>query len=251
MGSEAVAIRGALGPLGADQADGREPTWLAALAHELRAPLNTIVMSSELLVSSADGLSEGQARSAATIHHVAVWLQGLLENLLCAAALRENGLRLYPAPLMVEEVFQECQLLVGPLLSDRKQRLRLAMRGRHRPVSADRRRLVQALVNLITNASKYSPNDSAIDLAVLFRNASVCFSVSDRGPGIQKGERQHVFEPFVRLARPSDQPTDGVGLGLAIVKSIVEAHGGAIHVEGRRDGGTRLSFDLPTAPRLQ
>ncbi len=251
VGGGAIALSDALTPLGANRDGAVEGTWLAAIAHELRAPLNTIVMSSEVLVTGADGLTEGQARSAATIHHVAIWLQGLLENLLCAAAVREGALRLYPVSLTVEELLHECQLVAGPILARRQQRLRFATRGLGGTVRADRRRLVQALVNLTANASKYSPAGSAIDLAVMFQKTSVRFSVSDRGSGIPESERQRVFEPFVRLARQSDHPADGVGLGLAIVKSIVEAHGGSIRVDGRRGGGTRISFDLPATARLR
>jgi signal transduction histidine kinase len=183
------------------------------------------------------------------MHRRTIWLQGLVENLLCAATIREGRLQLHPEPLNLFDVINDVQAVVGPLLGQRGQRLRIVSRPRLPEVLADGRRIGQVLVNLILNASKFGPSRTPIDLTVAVRAGMVRISVADRGPGVSSEEAEHLFEPYYRAAATAGSGKDGVGLGLSIVKSIVEAHGGHVGVEPRRGGGARFWFSLPTVGR--
>jgi two-component system, OmpR family, sensor histidine kinase KdpD len=111
------------------------------------------------------------------------------------------------------------------------------------PVCADRASVQHVLMNLVVNATKFSPNDRPIKVDVRRDDDWVRFSVTDEGPGIPAAQRDHIFEKFVRL----QEGGVGVGLGLFISRSLVEAMGGEIWVEDADDGGARMTFRLPVA----
>jgi two-component system, OmpR family, sensor histidine kinase KdpD len=217
------------------------------VAHELRGPLMALATSSELLVEDFDRLPQTQVREmVAGIHGRALWLQGLVENLLAAATLQEGRLHLHIQPTSLIEVVREVQQVVQPLLNRRGQQLRVRPRGRLPEVPADSRRIGQVLVNLVLNASKFSPDGTAIEVTLSSRGGGILVSVLDRGPGLPEGLAERLFEPFYRA--PTTENQEGIGLGLAIVKSIVERHGGRVGAEDRPEGGARFWFELPGLP---
>jgi signal transduction histidine kinase len=225
-----------------------ELTVLATVAHELRGPLTALAQSSELLAEDFLHLDPEQIKSMlGAMHRRTLWLQGLVENLLCAATIREGRLQLFRQSLSLSDLLADVDAVVGPLLAQREQRLRVRLSQSMPEVLADSRRLGQVLINLILNASKFSTPKTPIDLTISMRNDEVRVSVADRGPGVSTDQMQRLFEPYYRSPATSDSGKDGVGLGLSIVKSIVEAHGGAVGIESRRGGGARFWFSLPTA----
>ena len=232
------------------QAPHHELTVLATVAHELRGPLTALATSSELLAEDFLHLDPEQVKGMlGAMHRRTIWLQGLVENLLCAATIREGRLQLYPQTLSLLDVVEDVQAIVGPLLEQRGQRLRLRVSPRLPEVSADGRRLGQVLVNLILNASKFGPASRAIDLTISVRDDMVHVAVADRGPGVSAEQALRLFEPYYRAPSTARSGKDGVGLGLSIVKSIIEAHNGQVGVESRRGGGARFWFSLPTVER--
>jgi len=235
----------------AQQTPHHELTVLATVAHELRGPLTALATSSELLAEDFLHLDPEQVKSMlGAMHRRTIWLQGLVENLLCAATIREGRLQLYPQSLSLLDVLEDVQAVVGPLLEQRGQRLRLRIAPQLPDVAADGRRLGQVLVNLILNASKFGPASSAIDVTISVRDGMVHVFVADRGPGVSAEHAQRLFEPYYRAPSTAGSGKDGVGLGLSIVKSIVEAHNGQVGVESRRGGGARFWFSLPTVGRI-
>jgi two-component system sensor histidine kinase KdpD len=227
-----------------------ELTLLATVAHELRGPLTALATSSELLAEDFLELDPEQVkRMLGAMHRRTVWLQGLVENLLCAASIREGRLNLYRQSLSMSDLLGDAEAVVEPLLAQRGQRLRIKTPSGVSEVLADGRRLGQVLVNLILNASKFGPANSPIDVSVIARNGAVRVSIADRGPGVPPQETARLFEPYYRAPATAGSGKDGVGLGLAIVKSIVEAHGGRVGVENRRGGGARFWFSIPTVGR--
>lgn len=219
------------------------PDLLAVVAHDLRAPLTGLATASELLAEDADVLDRQQIRRmASTIHRSALWLQGLVENLLCAATVREGRFRIQPLPMSLLDVALEIEPVVESLLAQKGLQLQVATRGALAEVSADGRRVGQALVNLISNAIKFSPTGTTIQITVSTGREWVRVAVADRGPGFPTGSAARVFEPFYRGSGPEQ---DGVGLGLAIVKWIVDAHGGRVGAGNRRGGGAKVWFELP------
>ena len=210
------------------------PSLLSAVAHDLRTPIAALAMSAELLAEDVDALDPGQIRGmVAGIHRQALWLQGLVENLLCATVLGEGRFEIHPQPIMLAEVLQEVRPVVEPLLAQKGQRLRVSAGRANREVSVDWRRIGQVLVNLITNASKYAPRDTVVDVIASTRGPLVRVTVADRGPGLPPGSGGgRLFEPFHRGAKDKRSGKEGVGLGLAIVRAIVEAFPDARHRPG-------------------
>ena len=243
-GSEAVAHLSLAHP-----APRHELAVLATVAHELRGPLTALATSSELLAEDFLHLDPEQIKKMlGAMHRRTLWLHGLVENLLCAATIREGRLQLYPQSLSLADLLADVDAVVRPILQQRGQKLRVR-KGTHLPeVLADSRRLGQVLINLILNASKFADADSAIDVTISQRDGSVSVAVADRGPGVPPEQAQRLFEPYYRAPSTSDRK-EGVGLGLSIVKSIVEAHGGQVGVKPRRGGGARFWFSIPTVGR--
>ncbi len=227
-----------------------ELTLLATVAHELRGPLTALAQSSEILAEDFLQLDPKQIKSMlAAMHRRTLWLQGLVENLLCAATIREGRLQLYRQSVGLSDLLADVHAVVGPILAQRGQHLRVRMSQRLPEVLADSRRLGQVLINLILNASKFGPPNTPIDITISSRDGAVRVSVADRGPGVSLDKVEHIFEPFYRSPAVAGERNDGVGLGLSIVKSIVEAHGGAVGIENRRGGGARFWFSLPSVGR--
>ena len=224
-----------------------ELTVLATIAHELRGPLSALATSSELLAEDFVHLDPEQVKDMlGAMHRRTLWLQGLVENLLCAATIREGRLQLFRQWLGLGDLLADVETVVGPILAQRGQRLRLRLASALPEVLADSRRLGQVLINLILNASKFGTPDSLIDISMSVRCGSVRVVVADRGPGVSPEHAERLFEPYYRSPATADSGKDGIGLGLSIVKSIVEAHGGVVGVESRRGGGARFWFSIPT-----
>jgi signal transduction histidine kinase len=227
-----------------------ELSVLATVAHELRGPLTALAQSSELLAEDFLNLDPEQIKSMlGAMHRRTLWLQGLVENLLCAATIREGRLHLYRQSLSLSDLLADVDAVVGPILAQRGQRLRVRKRQRLPEVLADSRRLGQVLINLILNASKFGVPNTPIDVTISSRNGAVRVSVADRGPGVSLDQVDRLFQPYYRAPETADSSKDGVGLGLSIVKSIVEAHGGDVGIENRRGGGARFWFSIPTVGR--
>jgi signal transduction histidine kinase len=220
---------------------------LATVAHELRGPLSALATSSELLAEDFGRLDPEQIKGMlAAMRRRTIWLQGLVENLLCAATIREGRLQLYRQPLSLGDLLADVEAVTGPLLAQRGQWLRIRHAAGLPDVLADSRRLGQVLVNLILNASKFGQPNTPIDVTVSRRAGGVRVAVGDRGPGVSAEHAQRLFEPYYRAPATAGSGKDGVGLGLSIVKSIVEAHGGRVGVDSRRGGGASFWFTIPT-----
>ena len=225
-----------------------ELSVLAAVAHELRGPLSALATSSELLAEDFQQFDHEQVKSMlGAMRRRTLWLQGLVENLLCAATIREGRLHLYRQSLSLADVLADVDAVVAPILAQHGQHVRLRLAARLPEVLADSRRLGQVLINLILNASKFSAPKSSIEVSISMRNDSVLVAVSDRGPGVSSEHAVRLFEPYSRVPGSGKE---GVGLGLSIVKSIVEAHGGQVGVTSRRGGGARFWFSIPTVERV-
>jgi len=218
------------------------PTILATVAHELRGPLTAMEMASDMLDRDFELLDPKQVRSMiSSIHRRAIALRGLAENLLCAATISDGNLSIQRSPVDLREVVDEVAALVEPMLQRKDQRLRVRSRVRQL-VSVDARRLTQVVLNLVSNAHKYSPPGATILVALGTRGDCVRVTVADRGNGVPDAVAGRLFEPYYRAGRVDG---DGVGIGLSIVRSIVEAHGGSVGFANRRRGGAAFFVELP------
>ncbi len=226
----------------------RQPSVLGTVAHELRGPLSALQITSELLDRDYDVLEPQQVKTMiSSIHRRALWLRGLMENLLTSASISDGRLQVVKRPTDLRTVVQDVRPVVEPLLARTQQRLRIRSRSALPLVVGDERRLAQVLINLVTNASKYSGIKTTIDLTIGVRAGQVRVTVADRGPGIAAEQAKRVFEPYYRGGRTDG---DGVGIGLSVVHSIIEAHGGRVGVKNRAAGGACFWFELAALESL-
>jgi|YNPNPStandDraft_1061719.scaffolds.fasta_scaffold34011_2 PAS domain S-box-containing protein len=220
--------------------------FLANISHEFRTPLSSLNASLELLLDEADHLSSEEMNELLqSIHLSALGLQTLIDNLLESTSIEAGRFAIHCHPLDPNEAVAEAIRVMQPLLDRRQQLLSVTEPTQLPAIRADRTRLIQVLVNLLSNASKYSPLGSTIDLTLeRTGDNALRISIADRGPGIPPADRANLFRRFIRLGA-QDSTQYGVGLGLSVVKAIVEGHGGMVGVEERTGGGSVFWFTIP------
>ena len=219
--------------------------FLANISHEFRTPLSTLSASLELLMDQADELSARDIRELLRPTHLSLLsLQTLIDNLLESSRIEAGMFALRPRPVAVDEVVADALTIVRPLVQRRGQSVAVTEPAELPTIVADRGRLTQALINLLSNAAKYSPIGAAIDVTIEARPEALRLSVADRGPGISPEDRVNVYRRFIRLNEESEEQ-QGMGLGLYLVKKIAEAHGGAVGVDDRPDGGAVFWLEIP------
>lgn len=219
--------------------------FLANITHEFRTPLSTLNASLELLMDDVDTLSPAEIRELLRPLHLSLLgLRTLIDNLLESSSIEAGRFTLRKRPGDLNQIIGAALQMVQPLLERRRQSVSLTAAPDLPVVEVDAPRLTQALVNLLTNASKYSDIGSAIDLTVEQRADAIRIAVADRGPGVPAAERAALFGRFVRVDKP-DKEQYGIGLGLSVVKSTVEAHGGRAGIDNRTGGGAIFWFELP------
>jgi len=221
---------------------------LFSTAHELRTPLSALAVSSDLLASSVGTLDrQVVADLVQRIRRSTTWMKWLVDNWLSVAEVDRGCMSLSLRPVDVLEVAAEARRMVEPLLALKRQQLSIRWRGPSSSAIADSRRIQQVLLNLVTNASKFSGVDTCIAISATRRGDCVRVSVTDEGPGVSPETRRQLFRPFSRAQEAIRSDSDGFGLGLAIVQAIVAEHGGRVGVENRRQGGARFWFELRAA----
>jgi PAS domain S-box-containing protein len=221
--------------------------FLAHISHEFRTPLSGLIASIELLRDEIGYLSPAEVDELLnSIRLSASGMKALVDNLLESVNIEAGHFTIHRQPTNLNQVLADVIHMMQPLLDRRKQLLSLTEPFQLPPVNADPTRLTQVMINLLSNASKYSPLEKTIDLSLRQQGDALHVAVADRGPGIPPAERDELFKRFVRLnARDSEQA--GMGLGLSVVKAIVEQHGGQVGVDERPGGGSIFWFTLPLA----
>lgn len=220
--------------------------FIASAAHELRTPLTALEASIELLLDPNQDLTSEEEDQLYTSLHLGIFkLHHLVDNLLESANIEARRFRISPRITDLSMVISEAVQTMRPLLYKYDHSITTEMPLDLPSVYADRKRVVQVLVNLISNSNKYSPSQEEIRVAVKVEKESVRVSVLDRGPGIPSDQREGLFERFVYPAQESEFSQSGAGLGLSVVKAIIEAHGGEVGVRDREGGGSDFWFSLP------
>jgi signal transduction histidine kinase len=223
------------------QSERAKSELITIVSHELRTPLASILGYTRLLLKR-DTDRRTLRRYVEIIHDQGERLAGLIEGFLAAQDRNGTGIELAPEPLELGELVRREVELVAADSPDHE--LEVELDDGPLTVDADRERLAQVVINLLTNAVKYSPPGSRIRVEVRRRGKSVRTSVLDEGLGIPAEHQARVFSKFFRgEARASGIP--GVGLGLALSREIVEAHGGRIDFTSVENLGSTFWFELP------
>ena len=227
---------------GVEELERLRAEFLAMVSHELRAPLATIKGSSSTVLESAADLDPAVMRQFfRIIGDQANHMNELVSDLLDVAGIETGTLAVSPEPAKVAALVDRARTAFGggghSLTIDLEPDLPLVL--------ADRRRVVQVLGNLLSNAARHSPEGSAIRVSAAREGVYVAVSVADEGRGIPADRMPHLFRKF--SSGLSGEQGGDTGLGLAICKGIVEAHGGRIRAESDGPGlGARFTFTLPT-----
>jgi PAS domain S-box-containing protein len=220
--------------------------FLANIAHEFRTPLSALGAAIELLMDQAADLTESELKELLnSLHLGTLGLQNLVDNLLESASIEAGRFHISPRRNDISEIVSEAVTIMRPLLEKYGQRLTIDMPLAVPAVHAAFRRTVQVLVNLISNASKYGPPEAPIKISVIPEPGWVRVQVADCGPGIPTSKKDMVFQRFLYPQDLDDSAKSGAGLGLSVVKAIIEAPGGKVGVEDRKDGGAIFWFTLP------
>lgn len=223
--------------------------FLANISHEFRTPLSALSASLEILLSEFEYLSSADQLSLLLSMQLSTTsLQTLVNNLLESTSIEAGKFVIRPRPVQLNNVLAEAVHIVQPLLDRRNQFLVLTRPFNLPMLEADPIRLTQVFINLLSNASKYSPQGQKIDVGIDVIGDDLLLAVADRGQGIPENEREDIFGYFTRLAR-EDSDQYGAGLGLSVVKNIVEGHGGRVSIDDRPGGGSIFWITLPLTKR--
>ena len=226
-----------------DEIERLRTEFLGLVSHELREPLAAIKGSVATLLEDAGALDPAEMRE---FHRIiasqADHMRGIVGDLLDAGRIDSGTLSVTPEPSEVADLAERARSTFAG--SGAQHGIVVDLPARLPSVQADRRRIVQVLVNLLSNAARHASENSPIRVTAARTGAEVAVSVSDKGPGMAPERLARLFDKHAG----SDGATAGHGLGLAICKGLVEAHGGRIRAESAGPGhGTTVTFTLPAA----
>jgi signal transduction histidine kinase len=221
--------------------------FLATMSHELRTPLTAIIGFSELLLEEVMGnLNADQKESLREVLVNGENLLQLINGILDLAKIESGKMELSVGPIVIEDLLQRVQKMISSLIQKKGQVLEIDVEKPIPLVYADERKLQQILLNLLSNANKFTPNGGTIRVAVRYAQEILEVSVSDTGVGIQKKDLASVFESFHQADSSYTREYQGTGLGLALVKQFVQLHGGTIFVESEAGKGAKFTLRIPS-----
>jgi PAS domain S-box-containing protein len=215
--------------------------FVAITSHEFRNPLSSILGCVEILNDFKNYEQEEIIVYLDYIKQSALNMQFLLEDILVLGKAEAGKMKFQPE-LCNLRIF--CQDLMREIkLINRDERIVCSVRGQLKPVLVDRKLLRQALINLLSNALKYSPEEKTVEFQVYTKGKNIVFGIRDRGIGIPTEDIQHLFESFHRAKNVGS--ISGTGLGLSIVKKSIELHGGSIEIDSEINAGTNVTVRIP------
>jgi two-component system OmpR family sensor kinase len=223
--------------------------FVSTVSHELRTPLTSIKSFTEILLHDMHSLSEeGVRRHLNIINEECDRLSGLISSLLDLQKLNAGKLEVRLEPVLLAQVVQQAANLFDSIAL--RDRIELSTEF-HVPdgmtkVSGDRKRLMQIISNLLSNAFKYSDAGGHVTVGLICEDEGVRLTVTDNGIGIPESEKDKVFEKFYRVDNEAARTRGGTGLGLAITKELVALHGGRIWVDSHEGCGCCFNVWLPT-----
>jgi two-component system, cell cycle sensor histidine kinase PleC len=234
----------------AETANASKTAFLANMSHELRTPLNAILGFSEIIAKETFGRvgSERYKDYAGDIHSSGSHLLSLINDLLDVAKIEAGRMEIEPTELDVEKCFDNALKITAAKARERFQDLVIEVDPDAPVLFADERALKQILINLVSNAVKFTPEGGRITvLGSRARCGSFQIMVEDNGPGIPREKLDKIFQPFSQVDNRYDRQGGGTGLGLALVRGLAELHGGRTWLESEPGKGCRAFVILPTA----
>ncbi len=224
--------------------------FLSRTSHELRTPMSAILGFGQLLELDEEQFEPRQREALGQIMKAGRHLLSLINDLLDISSIEAGGAELNLESINLGELLQEIHGLTAPIVAAAGLRFVLASSVETLFAWGDRRRVVQVLLNLVSNAAKYNRTGTMVRLVCHPRGQDMFLAVEDDGAGVAESEVARLFTPFDRLGQQSRARVDGTGLGLALSKRLVESMGGQIGYEAI-EKGARFWFTLPIRPPAQ
>jgi signal transduction histidine kinase len=234
----------------AETANQAKSTFLAIMSHELRTPLNAIIGFADVIRTEALGPVENPRyrEYINDIRDSGAHLLELINKILDLSKIEAGKFELAPELLSTEPAIRSVLRLFREQATSAGVRFELSVEASACAIRADERALKQMLINLVSNAMKFAPRGSAIELAATGTEEGVEISVSDRGIGIAPEDIEKAVAPFSQLGDPMTRRHEGTGLGLSLVKAVIELHGGTLAIGSAPGGGTLVRLRFPAGP---
>ena len=218
--------------------------FVANVSHELKTPVTSIKGFSETLLFGAYKNEETLLSFLEIIHKESNRLQMLINDLLDLSKVEQVGYEITLNKVRLSDILNRGIEMTTHLVEEKNMKIDIKV-DENLYVLGDKNRLIQIMMNLITNAITYSPKNTTIHVNIYKNKKFGIFQIRDEGIGISKSEINRIFERFYRVDRARSRNSGGTGLGLAIVKHLVEAHHGLIEVESEVGKGTIFTVSIP------
>jgi signal transduction histidine kinase len=233
----------------ADAANRSKAEFLAVMSHELRTPLNSIGGYVDLLEMELHGpLNNSQKSDLARIKRSQEHLLGIINDILNFTRLEATELKFDIIEVPIRALIADFDAVVSPLARAKSLEYKCESPPGNIYARTDPDKLRQIMINLVSNAVKFTPEGGRIRVSCTVKQDSVAIHVEDNGPGIPQDKQEAVFEPFVQLDRGLTRTTDGTGLGLAISRGLARGMGGEISLKSDVGIGSTFTVSLPLAP---
>lgn len=231
----------------AEKANRTKASFLATMSHELRTPLNAILGFSEILVGQYFGPlgKEKYLDYAKDIHNSGKNLLSLISDILEISSLEAGEQNLNKEDVYLTPLVITCHKSLKSTFDQANITVSLTLAENLSPILADARALQQIVLNLLSNAAKFTPENGQVKITLSQSKEAITLSVEDNGPGIAEEQLAILLKPFTRLESDPLVSQEGIGLGLSIIKSLTEAHGGQLEIKSKIDKGTTVHVHLP------
>jgi len=221
-------------------------SFLGNITHEFRTPLTALSASIEILTEEISSLTPSETQELLnSIYLSTLNLENLIDNLLEGSNIETGRFHVSPQPSDLKMVINNACQTIEPLLKKYGQTLKINIPANLPMVQIDGRRINQVLLNMLSNASKYGPNDEVISLDVKEERKVIEVCIGDRGEGVPDVYRNKIFTGIVVEKNNSGRLQKGSGLGLSVSHAIIRAHGGQVGVRDRKGGGSEFWFTIP------
>lgn len=223
--------------------------FLATISHELRTPLNSIIGFSDVLLSEMFGGfgDPKQKEYVGLVRESGAHLLSVVNSLLDMSKLESGAYSIQPEPFRFAEAVESSRNMLVPQAEAKNIAMSINVAPSVGEIRADRRAVKQILINLVSNAVKFTPEGGSVSIEAKRLGSRLHFSVSDTGIGISEGDIGRVGEPFMQVSNDYTRRFEGTGLGLSLVKGLVALHEGTMTIESSPGEGTMVTITLPVS----